>query len=115
MNLAAFFRAQARVARARAEAEAEAWERAAAELENVHAGMIDVRETPLGVRRGAARVRARIERGAPGAAIVGRRFYLSTEALAEELQAMGHEPKSQAQNDSDFLSETRAALKRIAS
>lgn len=42
-------------------------------------------ESPLGSRRHCAAVRRRIDRGQPGASIVGRRHLLSREALAEEL------------------------------
>jgi hypothetical protein len=48
-------------------------------------GMIDQHGSLLGSRRHCAAVRRRIKRGTGGAAIVGRRFLLSREALREEL------------------------------
>jgi hypothetical protein len=108
MNLAAFLRAQARADRARAEE----LERAAAELEGRNEGMIDVKDTPLGVRRGAARVRARLNRGAPGAAIVGRKFFLSPEALDEELSRPS-KAREQGSNDSAAARAARR-LSRVA-
>lgn len=48
--------------------------------------MIDQSASPLGRRRHLAAVRARVSAGAPGAAIVGRRYLLSREAVAQELE-----------------------------
>lgn len=45
--------------------------------------------SPLGRRRHVRAVRARLARGAPGAALVGRRALLDAVALAEELAALG--------------------------
>lgn len=46
---------------------------------------IDQVRSPLGRRKHCSAVRARIARGAPGAAIVGRRHLLTRAALDEEL------------------------------
>lgn len=47
--------------------------------------MIDQSASPLGRRRHIAAVRARVASGAPGAAIIGRRYLLSREAIEAEL------------------------------
>jgi hypothetical protein len=49
------------------------------------ADMVAQAASPLGSRRHCRAVRRRIEAGKGGAAIVGRRFLLSAEALREEL------------------------------
>ena len=49
-------------------------------------GAIDQAASPLGRRRHCACVRRRVARGEPGAAVVGRRFFLSPAAMTEELQ-----------------------------
>jgi hypothetical protein len=52
-------------------------------------GFVDQVQSPLGRRRHVAACRARIARGEPGAAIVGRRHLMSQEALAAELRSAG--------------------------
>ncbi len=47
---------------------------------------LDQGQSPLGARRHIRAVRARIARGGAGAARSGRRYLLSAEALAEELE-----------------------------
>lgn len=49
---------------------------------------VDQVTSPLGCRRHVAAVRRRVTVGAPGAALVGRRALLSSEALADELAAL---------------------------
>lgn len=49
------------------------------------ADMVDQASSPLGKRRHCAAVRERVTRGAPGAAIVGRKHLLSREELQKEL------------------------------
>jgi hypothetical protein len=52
-------------------------------------GWIDQGVSPLGRRRHCAVVRRRIAESAGGAAIIGRRFILSAETLAAEIESMG--------------------------
>lgn len=53
------------------------------------ADMIDQTASPLGNRRHCRAVQARIARGEPGAAIVGRRHLMSREAMDDELGRLG--------------------------
>jgi hypothetical protein len=48
-------------------------------------GMVDQAASPLGRRRHIAAVRRLVNAGAPGAAIVGRRYLLARDALDAEL------------------------------
>ena len=57
-------------------------------------GAVAQAESPLGRRRHIAAVRRRVAAGQPGAAVVGRRHLLSTEALAEELSRSGRRPEA---------------------
>ena len=50
-------------------------------------GLIDQRLSPLGKRRHGEAVRRRIAEGLPGAAKIGRQFFLTQTALDEELAA----------------------------
>lgn len=50
-------------------------------------GMVDQHGSPLGNRRHISAVRRRLASGEGGAAKVGRRYLLSTEALSNELTA----------------------------
>jgi hypothetical protein len=59
-------------------------ERIDAEETLEHVGFIDQRTSPAGTRTHMAMTRRRVQAGLPGAAIVGRRFLLSPEALQEE-------------------------------
>lgn len=52
-------------------------------------GMHDQVGSPLGRRRHIAACRERVARGDVGAAVVGRRHFLSREALDAELAALG--------------------------
>lgn len=52
-------------------------------------GAIEQARSPLGRRRHISAVRRRVAAGQPGAAIVGRRHLLSSEALSEELARAG--------------------------
>jgi hypothetical protein len=65
--------------------------------------MIDQSASPLGRRRHIAAVRARVSSGAPGGAIIGRRYLLSREAIEAELVrvsgAKRSAPKLEAVND----------------
>jgi len=65
------------------------------ELRSGPSDLISQAVSPLGKRRHCAAVRARVNRGDPGGAIVGRVFYLTPEALREEL-AKGRAPKRRA-------------------
>lgn len=47
--------------------------------------MIDQTSSPLGNRRHCAAVQRRVSKGLPGASIVGRKHYLSPDALEQEL------------------------------
>ncbi len=49
-------------------------------------GLIDQANSPLGPRGHRAAVKRRIREGKPGASIVARRFFLTREALQEELE-----------------------------
>ena len=60
-------------------------ERIDAEENLERAAWIDQRTTSAGPRTHIAMTRRRVKAGLPGAAIVGRRFLLSPEALQEEL------------------------------
>lgn len=60
-------------------------ERAEAEERETERGWVSQTGSPLGARRHAAAVRRRLERGERGAGMAGRKFLLSSEALAEEL------------------------------
>lgn len=51
------------------------------------AGLVEQSASPLGRRRHIAAVRRLVASGAPGAAIVGRRHFLSKDALVAELAA----------------------------
>ena len=55
-------------------------------------GMVDQASSPLGARRHCAAVRRRMARGEAGAAVVGRRHLLTTEALGEELNRASGAP-----------------------
>jgi hypothetical protein len=59
--------------------------RVAERLRACEPGLIDQTCSPLGRRRHCAVVRARIARAQGGASIIGRRYLLSSAALAEEL------------------------------
>ncbi len=59
--------------------------RVADRLASTARGMVSQHGSPLGARRHRAAVRRRMERGEPGAAVVGRRHLLSHDALGEEL------------------------------
>jgi hypothetical protein len=63
-------------------------DRIAAEHRAERRDWIDQVMSPLGRRRHVAAVRRRVGAGAAGAALVGRRALLSSEALAEELAAL---------------------------
>ena len=52
-------------------------------------GWMDQASSPLGRRRHCSAVRLRVAAGLSGAAVVGRRHLLSSEALAEELATGG--------------------------
>jgi hypothetical protein len=80
----------------------------AAEERSEHRGWIDQVKSQLGPRRHCARVRARIEAGAPGAAVIGRRQCLSPEAYAEELERHGKRPRKP--KDLTFGDELRGEL-----
>jgi hypothetical protein len=49
-------------------------------------GLVDQANSPLGGRSHRAAVQRRIREGKPGASIVGRRHFLTREALQEELE-----------------------------
>ena len=53
-----------------------------------HADMIDQTRSPLTAKKHCAIVRARIARGAGGAAIAGRKHLITRGALQEELDAL---------------------------
>jgi hypothetical protein len=57
-------------------------------------GMIDQSASPLGRRRHCAAVRRRRARGEPGAAVIGRRYLLSADALRAELERASGQPKA---------------------
>ncbi|HEY2408854.1 MAG TPA: hypothetical protein VGI10_22770 [Polyangiaceae bacterium] len=80
-----------------------------AELGAVNApGMLDQSASPLGRRRHIAAVRARVARGEPGAAIVGRRHLLAREAVDAELAALAKRPRKAKAAPSDELASLRA-------
>lgn len=54
-------------------------------------GWVDQTTSPLGPRRHCAAVQRRVRSGIAGASVVGRRYLLSTEALAEELSRLSAE------------------------
>ncbi|HWA76566.1 MAG TPA: hypothetical protein VG937_29730 [Polyangiaceae bacterium] len=54
---------------------------------------VDQSSSDLGRKRHPAAVRRRLARGEAGAAVVGRRFLLSPEALSEELARLTSRPK----------------------
>ncbi len=56
--------------------------------------MVSQAASPLGRKRHAAAVRRRIATGLPGASHVGRNFFLSREALDEELAAQSKRPRT---------------------
>jgi len=56
-------------------------------------GMVDQTASPLGRRRHINAVRKRVAEGAPGAAIVGRRFLLAREHVDAELAATSAKSK----------------------
>jgi hypothetical protein len=82
--------------------------RVAARLKAPDPNMISQEGSPLGARRHCAAVRRRVARAQPGAAIVGRRYLLSPEALSEELGLRGR-PSSTPTSDADRV---RAELDR---
>lgn len=49
-------------------------------------GLVDQATSPLGGRKHRAAVQRRLREGKQGASIVGRRFFLTREALQEELE-----------------------------
>jgi hypothetical protein len=51
-------------------------------------GWVDQAGSPLGPRRHIEAVRRRVARGLGGASVVGRRYLLSPEAMAEELASV---------------------------
>jgi hypothetical protein len=53
-----------------------------------HSDMVDQTRSPLSAKKHCAIVRARIARGAGGAAIAGRKHLITREALQEELAAL---------------------------
>lgn len=74
-------------------------------------GMIDQSASPAGRRRHIAAVRRRVAAGEGGAAIVGRRFLLSREALDAELAALAKRPRKagpKATTPVDELAELRS-------
>lgn len=70
-------------------------------------GWVDQGTSPLGSRRHRSIVGRRMATGRPGAAIVGRRYLLSKEALTEELEAMGKPP---VEETSDIEEQVRRNL-----
>jgi hypothetical protein len=80
-------------------------------------GMVDQAGSPLGRRRHMAAVRARVQRGAHGAAIVGRRHLLARDLLEAELAAVSKRAKKQPAA-SDELADLRQRYgfdRRVAS
>jgi hypothetical protein len=73
--------------------------------------LISQRESPLGPKRHARAVRERLERGEPGASVVGRRFLLTSSALAEELTRLG---RAETAAEPDAAERLRAELARGA-
>lgn len=63
-------------------------------------GHVDQRRSPLGRRRHCAAVRRRVLAGDEGAAIVGRHFLLSPQALRDEL-ALASQPGVAVANDTE--------------
>ncbi len=83
-------------------------------VERLGAGAhVDQSRSPLGSRRHHAAVRRRLARGLPGAAIVGRRHLLSSEALAEELARAGHRDVSAPAATRDGARDDQALLARL--
>jgi len=59
--------------------------------------LIDQHASPLGPRRHCTAVKRRVAKGQPGASIVGRKHYLSPDAIQQELsQAL---PRKRSAND----------------
>jgi hypothetical protein len=67
--------------------------RVAERLRGGEPGMVEQTGSPLGNRRHCSAVKRRLQRGEPGAAIVGRRHLLAPEALSEELARASHRDK----------------------
>ena len=91
-NLAATLEAQADALEAQA-----ATLRALARTAGPPIDLVDQHASPLGNRRHCAAVQALVALGKPGASIVGRRHFLTPDALAVEL-AKG-KPRKRAAND----------------
>ncbi len=66
-------------------------------------GLIDQWQSPLGARRHCAAVRRRVEARPrlPGADIVGRRHFLTREALADELKRASERRTGRVRDDND--------------
>ena len=81
-------------------------------------GQVDQHQSPLGPRRHCTAVRRLVAAGEPGAAIVGRRYLLTREALAQELMRVGRATaatsapqRASAQGDAALLA--RLGLRRV--
>ena len=70
-------------------------------------GMIDQTRSPLGRRRHIAAVRRLVAAGKAGAAVVGRRYLLSREALDAEVARLSKRPRKAHADDSDKLAALR--------
>jgi hypothetical protein len=69
-------------------------------------GFVDQGGSPLGRRKHIKAVRRLVAADAPGAAIVGRRYLLSKDALVQELAAQ--KPKERRRKPVDDLADLRA-------
>jgi hypothetical protein len=84
-----------------------------AELRAGEVDMVDQTASPLGRRRHIAAVRARVGSGAPGAAIVGRRYLLARDALESELSKTSKPARRKPSPVVDLMD--RYGIDRVAS
>lgn len=89
------------------------------ELRSGPSDLVPQASSPLGKRRHCAAVRARVQRGDAGGCVVGRIYYLTPQALNEEL-AKGKPPKRRASvvnvnAPHDELAQLRAELGIVVS
>lgn len=74
-------------------------------------GMVDQSTSPLGRRRHIAAVRRMVAAGDPGAAQVGRRYLLTTDAVQVELSRMSRKPKAPAKGKAEAPVDELAAMR----
>lgn len=73
---------------------------------------LDQSRSPLGPVRHCRAVKRRVERGEPGASIVGRKHLLSPEALQDELEQQSKAKRSGATKPADVGTPAPGSVKR---